>query len=70
MIIANSILGDMDWVSRARTAADLNNIQVTTTTMRPSNTSAIDVVAADFPFFGETDSAVDYTACVTVPKLN
>jgi hypothetical protein len=70
VIIANSILGDMDSVSRARTAVDLNDIQVTTTTVRPPNTSAIDVVAADFPFLGEAGSAVDYIACVTVPKLN
>jgi hypothetical protein len=70
VIIANSVLGDIDWVARARAAVELNDIQVTTSTLTPPYTSAIDVVAADFPLLGEVGSAVDYVACVTVPRLN
>ncbi len=70
VIVANSILGDIDWVSRARTAVDFNDVQLATSTVNLPSMSAMDVVAAAFPFLGDVGSAVEYVACITLPRLN
>jgi hypothetical protein len=70
VIVASSILGDIDWYQRAKAAVELTDIQVATGVVNPPYTSAIDYVSADFPFLGEVGDAVEYVACVTVPKLN
>jgi|GEM_PF-2397249 len=70
VIIPSSVLGDIAWVGRAKLAVDLADIQVATGTVNPPYTSAIDYVAADFPFLGEAGAAVETIACVTVPRVN
>lgn len=65
----NPVVGDMDWFNRARPAIDSADIQVSSGTIHPPYTSAIEYVSADFPFKDET-GAIAHIVCVTVAKLN
>jgi hypothetical protein len=70
VVVPSSILGDIDWVGRAKATLELNDILVATGTVNPPYTSAIDYVSADFPFLGEAGGTVERVVCMTVPKLN
>lgn len=68
--LGTPVWGEIDWYRRCKPVAEVADIQVLSGSMTPAHMSAIDFVAADFPFMDDTDGAVSYIVGVTVARLN
>jgi hypothetical protein len=65
-----SLYGDIDWMRRCKPVAEIADIQVLAGAIHPAHMSAIDFIAADFPFMSDAGGAVNYIVGVTVARLN
>ncbi len=68
--IEDPVWGQIDWYRRCKPVSDVADIQVLSGTADPQQTSAIDFIAADFPFMDDSGGAVSHVVGVTVPRLN
>jgi hypothetical protein len=66
----NAVYGEIDWLRRCKPVSDVADIQVVAGAIHPAHMSAIDFVAADFPFMSDAGGAVNYIVGVTVARLN
>ncbi len=65
-----AVWGDVDWYRRCKPVADVADIQLLSGAVNPPYTSAIDFIAADFPFMDDAGGGVSHIIGVTVAKLN
>jgi hypothetical protein len=65
-----AIIGEIDWTHRCAPVAETANVQVVAGAIHPARMSAIDFVAADFPFMRDGGSTVHTIVGVTVARLN
>lgn len=64
------MMGEIDWYRRCKPVSETADLQVLTGKTNPPYTSAIEFLAADFPFTTDADGAVSHVIGVTVPRVN
>lgn len=68
--LKEAVWGEIDWFRRCKPVAEIADIQVLAGSISPAHMSAIDFVAADFPFMDDAGGAVSHIVGVTVARLN
>ncbi len=67
---ATPVLGEIDWYRRCVPVSESADIQVLSGRTDPPYTSAVEFMAADFPFVTDAEGTVSHVVGVTVPRVN
>jgi len=68
--LAAPTMGEIDWYRRCKPVSETADLRVLTGKTNPPYTSAVEFVAADFPFVADADGGVSHVVGITVPRVN